>query len=262
MFCRFIELYRAEGIPIDMVMYQNEAYSYTPYPGCAWTSEGTIRFNKEYLRPTLEREHPEVQLYLGTFNTNRLDYVEKTVDGLKNEVMGLGIQWECREHLSALRERYPALHLISSESECGNGSMDWKAGDHTFHLLCDYIGRGCDEYFIWNFILQDNGESPWGWKQNALIQVDSKTKRFRYTAEYYAVKHFSHLVPPGSRMTGYVSRDESKGTPVIVFVRPDGKRVVIAGNQTDQERSVTVGLGKKHLNMTMPPHSFHSYIEQ
>jgi O-glycosyl hydrolase len=63
-------------------------------------------------------------------------------------------------------------------------------------------------------------------------------------------------------MTGYVSRDESKGTPVIVFVRPDGKRVVIAGNQTDQERSVTVGLGKKHLNMAMPPHSFHSYIEQ
>lgn len=262
MFCRFIELYRGEGIPIDMVMYQNEAYSYTPYPGCAWTSEGTIRFNKEYLRPTLEREHPEVQLYLGTFNTNRLDYVEKTVDGLKDDVMGLGIQWECREHLSALRERYPALHLISSESECGNGSMDWKAGEHTFHLLCDYIGRGCDEYFIWNFILQDNGESPWGWKQNALIQVDSKTKRFRYTAEYYAVKHFSHLVPPGSRMTGYVSRDESKGTPVIVFVRPDGKRVVIAGNQTDQERSVTVGLGKKHLNMAMPPHSFHSYIEE
>lgn len=29
-FCRFIEEYAAQGVPIDMVIYQNEAYSYTP----------------------------------------------------------------------------------------------------------------------------------------------------------------------------------------------------------------------------------------
>ena len=51
MFVRFIELYRKEGVPIDMVMYQNEAYSYTPYPGCPWTAEGTVRFNRDYLAP-------------------------------------------------------------------------------------------------------------------------------------------------------------------------------------------------------------------
>lgn len=45
-FCRFIDEYGKLGIPIDMVIYQNEAYSYTPYPGCPWTAEGTIRFNR------------------------------------------------------------------------------------------------------------------------------------------------------------------------------------------------------------------------
>lgn len=50
-FCKFIDAYKAQGVPIDMVIYQNEAYSYTPYPGCAWTAEGTIRFNKDYLAP-------------------------------------------------------------------------------------------------------------------------------------------------------------------------------------------------------------------
>ena len=48
MFCRFIDLYAEQGLPITKVMYQNEAYSYTPYPGCAWTAEGTLRFNNEY----------------------------------------------------------------------------------------------------------------------------------------------------------------------------------------------------------------------
>ena len=262
MFCRFIDLYREEGIPIDMVMYQNEAYSYTPYPGCAWTAEGTQRFNRDYLAPTLKAKHPDVKLYLGTFNTNRLDYVQKVVDGLKNDVLGLGIQWECREHLDTLRQRYPHLKLISSESECGNGSMDWRAGEHTFHLLCDYVGRGCDEYFIWNFILCGNGESPWGWKQNALIQVDAQNRTYRYTAEYYAVKHFSHFVTPGSRVLAYQSKDETKGTPVIAFLRPDGKRVIIVANLTSEPRSVSIDLGYRYsLTENLQPHSFHTFME-
>jgi len=262
MFCKFIDLYKEEGIPIDMVMYQNEAYSYTPYPGCAWTADGTIKFNKDYLAPTLRKLHPEVSLYIGTFNTNRTDYVEKIMDGVKDDVKGAGFQWEGRENLDAVRQRYPDLHLISSESECGNGSMDWSAGEHTFHLLCDYIGRGCDEYFIWNFILCDNGQSPWGWKQNALIQVDSKTHTHRYTAEYYAVKHFAHFVTPGSRMVGYQPWTKETGTQAIVFHRPDGKRIVIIGNTNDKTKTVSVKLGRKYLTATLYAHSFNTFVEK
>jgi glucosylceramidase len=48
--------------------------------------------------------------------------------------------------------------------------------------------------------------------------------------------------------------------PVIVFQRPDQKYVVIAGNQTDEQRTATVKLGKKYLNMTLPARSFNSYM--
>ena len=80
MFVKFIKLYRKEGVPIDMVMYQNEAYSYTPYPGCPWTAEGTVRFNRDYLAPALKAKAPGVKLYLGTFNTNRRSYIEQIFD--------------------------------------------------------------------------------------------------------------------------------------------------------------------------------------
>ena len=260
MFCKFIDLYREENIPIDMVMYQNEAYSYTPYPGCAWTAEGTLRFNRDYLIPTIREKHPEVEVNIGTLNTNRLDYVSQFIDGLKDEVKAIGLQWEGRYIIDSLRQRYPDLRFISTESECGNGSMDWRAGEHTFYLLADYIGRGCDEYYIWNFILCNQGRSAWGWKQNALVQVRSANRSHRYTPEFYAVKHFSNLVTPGSRMQGYVPREQTDGMPVIVFQRPDRKYVVIIGNQTDEQRTVTVKLGKKYLNVTLLPHSFNSYI--
>ena len=262
MFCKFIDLYAAENIPIDMVMYQNEAYSYTPYPGCAWTAEGTIRFNKDYLSPTLKEKHPEVKLYLGTFNTNRYDYVEKIVDGTKDYIEGLGFQWEGRENLDAVRQRYPELHLIQSESECGNGSMDWRAGEHTFYLLHEYIGRGCDEYFIWNFILCDQGQSSWGWKQNALVQVRSANKTYRYTPEYYAVKHFSHYVEPGSTMLAFQPWTRETGVQSIVFKRPDGKRVVICGNTNDEAKTLSVKLGERYLNVTVEGHSFNTFVEE
>ena len=87
-----------------MVIYQNEAYSYTPYPGCAWTAEGTVRFNRDYLGPTLRQKHPEVKLYLGTFNTNRVDYVQKIASDTKLQeyVSGMAFQPAAREPLPLL----------------------------------------------------------------------------------------------------------------------------------------------------------------
>ena len=49
--------------------------------------------------------------------------------------------------------------------------MDWKAGEHTFFLLNEYVGRGGEEYYVWNFILCDEGGSSWGWRQKALVLV-------------------------------------------------------------------------------------------
>ncbi|MGI6224445.1 MAG: glycoside hydrolase family 30 protein [Prevotella sp.] len=264
MFCRFIDLYAEQNIPIKMVMYQNEAYSYTPYPGCAWTAEGTQRFNSQYLAPTLKRLHPEVKLYLGTFNTNRLDYVEKILssDTLRQSIEGIGFQWEGRQILPKIRAKYPSFHYICSESECGTGAMDWKAGEHTFFLISDNLGNGCDEYYIWNFLLCDQGESPWGWRQNALVQVNSKTREMRYTAEYYALKHFSHFVSPGTRTLGYGSQELNNGVSAVAFCRPDNKYVVACMNTTDKSRTITVQLGKKYLNAQLRPHSFVTFFQK
>jgi len=261
-FCKFIDEYKKQGIPIDMVIYQNEAYSYTPYPGCPWTAEGTIRFNRDYLAPALRKNHPEVKLYIGTFNTNRLDHVQKIMadEGLRKCIDGAAFQWEGREILPKIKKEYPAFHYICSESECGNGSMDWKAGEHTFFLIADNMGNGTDEWFNWNFLLPDNGISPWGWTQNALIQVDSKKRTIRYTPEYFAVKHFSNIVSPGSQMVGYVPRTENNNTQVIVYRTPDNHHVVIAGNFNDKEYPLTIKISKRYLNVILQPHSFNSFI--
>lgn len=61
---------------------------------------------------------------------------------------------------------------------------------------------------------------------------------------------------------GYTPREQTGGVPVIVFKRPDNRYVVIIGNQTDTERSTTVKLGKKYINMTLPAHSMRTFISR
>ena len=259
-FSKFVDAYKEQGVPIDMVIYQNEAYSYTPYPGCAWTADGTVRFNRDYLGPTLRSKNPGVKLYLGTFNTNRQDHVEKILSdpGLRDEISGVAFQWEGREILPEIRSQYPEFSYICSESECGNGNMDWQAGEHTFFLIGDNIGKGCDEWYNWNFLLPKKGRSRWGWEQNALVELDPDTRTLRYTPEYYAVKHFSNLIGQGAEIVGFVPRSEST-TPIVVARNPDGKYVAVAGNFSDSAFPVTIEVDGKYLNVTLLPHSFNTF---
>lgn len=260
-FCKFISAYKEEGIPISMIMYQNEAYSYTNYPGCAWTPEGTIRFNVEYLAPALKEQHPGVKLYMGTINTNRFDLVDKILSDprMSQTVEGVGFQWEGGQILPRIREKYPQYKYVQTESECGWGSFDWRAAEHTFGLMNHYLGNGCDEYTFWNAILADSGESGWGWKQNALIRVDSQKKTATYTPEYYAVKHYSHFITPGSKLLTYKSSGEDK-KPVLVLLNPQGEYIIVAGNFQDQPQQLSVKIGKKYIEVTLDAHSLNTFI--
>ena len=259
MFCKFIDAYKQEGIPVYMVMYQNEAYSYTPYPGCAWTPEGTIRFNVEYLAPALKEQHPDVSLIMGTINTNRFEVLDEVLSDprMKDAVDGVGFQWEGGQILPKIREKYPNYKYVQTESECGWGSVDWKAGEHTFGLMNHYLGNGCDEYTFWNIILADEGISPWGWKQNSVIRVDSKTGIATFTPEYYAIKHYSNAIAPGSRLLQYQGRETKR--PIMVFMTPANKYVVVAGNFEDKPENMVVKIGNKYLEATLAPHSFNTF---
>ena len=113
--------------------------------------------------------------------------------------------------MSAVHENWPQYEMVQTESECGGGTFDWKAAAHTFYLCNRYLAGGVTTYTYWNAILQDGGYSSWGWKQNALVQVNSSSKTAKYCAEFYAYKHYTHLIPAGSKIR--FRMNSSKKTP-------------------------------------------------
>ena len=264
-FCRCIEAFGLSGIPIKRVMYQNEAYSYPPYPGCPWTPKGAALFNAEYLAPALKEKHPDVELYLGTINTDRFEEVDSILSDAhvigKDLFQGIGFQWEGSRIISDVRQKYPFLKVVQTESECGCGSFDWRGALHTFAIINDYLGKGCEEYTFWNVILCDDGKSSWGWKQNALIRVDSKEKTAEFTPEYYAVMHYSHFVSAGTMLVN-AFHGRIGEAPTAIFITPEGKYVVVTANRDDKVEAVlSIKFGAERLDVVLPPNSMHTFVE-
>lgn len=98
-----------------------------------------------------------------------------------------------------------------------------------------------------------------------MVQVDGKTRKPRYTAEFFAYKHFCHFIAPGDEMVAYAGRNYSK-TPVVVYKKkPKGGKsvpsyIVVAGNFTDKPALLNVRLHGKYLNIEAAPHSFNTYL--
>ena len=256
-FDKFIQAYKAEGINITALAYQNEAYSNTPYPGCSWTAATTGKFLGKYLGPYMAEHQPDLTLIVGTMNTNRYD-VFKTIlesEGVSTYCKQVGFQWEGGQQIANIRRDFPGFELVQTESECGSGTFDWNAAAHTFQLCNHYLANGVTTYTYWNAILKDNGASNWGWVQNALVQVNSTSKTAKYCPEFYAYKHYTHLIPAGSVI---LKCDESN--LLTSALTPDGNVVIVIGNEGSSEKVLTVNVDGTMLTCTVAPKSFASYV--
>lgn len=259
-FVKFVQSYKEMGINIGRVMFQNEPWAYSIYPACAWTPDGIIRFNVEYLVPTVKKNLPGVEVYLGTLNTNRIEYVQKILEDprMKDAVEGIGFQWWGGQILPKIREQYPNYKYVQTENECGWGKFSWKDSERTFELMNHYLGNGCEEYTFWNAILCDRGTSSWGWNQNAMLRINSATAEITYTPEYFAAKHFCNKVVPGTKILAFKEPGDDK-LPAMILQTPDGKFLVIAGNFNDESKKIIVELAGKYLEVELDAHSYNTF---
>ena len=232
-FGKFIDAYKAEGIDIFMVMPQNEPNSDQVFPSCTWTPDGLVSFLK-YLEPEMASRDVDVP-----------------------SIKGMGFQWAGKDALPELHRRHPSLPCYQTEQECGDGRNDWRGAMHSWDLMKHYFGNGVQSYFYWNTSLLDGGISTWMWRQNSLVVVNKEKGTYRYSPEYYVLKHASHYVQPGARVLSL------GGTyaDALGFLNPDGRIVLLLANQSDAPQTVSVeGLPGRPRAVTLPAGSINTLV--
>lgn len=254
---KFIDAYKENGINISLLQFQNEPYTKHQWPNCSWVPKSMAHFIGKYLGPVFSEKHPKVDLWFGTFNCNKmedLDCVMQDEDASKY-IRGIGLQWEGKDIVADVYQKYPAMKLMQTENECGGGTFDWGAAEHTFDLINTYLNGGVNSYMYWNMVLQDEGASTWGWKQNAMIRIDSQTQKIIYTPEFYVMKHLSHYVKKGAYRLNVL-----KGDNVLAFKNPDGQIVILCTNKSTGERDVRIACKGYVMDIKLAPKTFNTII--
>ena len=254
-FSKYVQAYQNEGINIASVQVQNEI-AYSPqWPSCTWRAEDIAYFIKEHLGPRFEADSLETELWLGTINSGRPEYVKTVLDNADaaKYIKGIGFQWGGKNAIGAISKEYPSYRYMQTESECGNGEKNWSSAEHTWDLLYHYLVRGANSYMYWNMILDSSGKSSWGWPQNSLISINKDTKEVEYTPEFFLMKHLSHFVLLGAKRV-----DVSNPDNVLAFENTDGTIVIILANKSTEDRVEVLAVKDKIINLSLKPKSFNT----
>ncbi|MCS2890854.1 beta-glycosidase [Parabacteroides faecis] len=255
-FKKFIEAYRKEGIRIFMVMPQNEFNSCQPFPSCTWLASGLATFVGRYLGPAMQEVG--VDLMFGTMERPNPVLVDTLLtDPLsRNYISGVGFQWAGKKAVGDIHKRYSNLKIYQTEQECGDGRNDWDGCTYSWNLLKHYLNNGTNVYEYWNISLEEGGLSRWGWSQNSLVTVDKNTRKYKYTYEYYLMKHASHYVLPGARFLPV----SGEFTDMMAFRNPDGSYVLIIHNPETTGRKPVIKMGNRTIVVPVKPQSFNTVL--
>lgn len=71
-FSKFITAYKSNGVPLRGVTVQNEPEFPAPWEACSYTPETEADFVGYHLGPQLERDHPDVRIFM--FDHNKVSY--------------------------------------------------------------------------------------------------------------------------------------------------------------------------------------------
>jgi len=255
---KFVQEYDKEGIKVYAVHFQNEPYTYNQWPNCKWTAHAMRDFVSKYLGPTFKKENVQSQIWFGTINNGNLAVFDTVLSDpeTRKYISGVGFQYEGRNVVADIYRKYPELKRMQTETPCGDGTFDWKSAENTFKTIKFYMDKGINAYMYWNMILDNTGQSSWGWKQNAQVTIDKITKKVTYTPEFYLFKHLSYFVTPGSVKI----KCEGSFNNLLAFMTPQGKVIVIAVNTNVSPKLVSVKVGDKSFTVTLPAKSFNSFV--
>lgn len=262
--CRYIEEFQKGGFKVERISIQNEPKAVQTWDSCIFTAEQEKMFLRDHLHPALVRHGLDgIEVFIWDHNKERIyERVRDTVDDTtRGMVAGAAFHWYSGDHFEALdmvRQQYPELKLITSEScieyrfhaaqdELGNN-------EKLAHELMGDLNHGINAFYDWNILLDEQGgpNHVGNWCYAAFM-YDKKEKRLHTKLLKQFYYHFAHYIIPGSRRIGmskYTGQLEA-----TAFHRPDGSLAIVLFNAGAESLPVNLRLDGQIAELTLQARS-------
>jgi len=257
-FVKYIQLMRAEGLTINAVTIQNEPEHGGNNPSMLMTAVEQNEFIKNHLGPAFKKAGITTEIVIWDHNADHPNYpIEILNDAITKSFISATAFHLYLGHESALskvHEAHPDRKIYFTEQWTGaKGNF---AGDfmwHMQHIVIGTMSNWSSLVLEWNLANDPNfgPHTPGGCTEclGALTIAGTEIKR---NVSYYIIGQVAPFIPAGSSRI----QTKSKNPQIIAigFIRPDGKKVLLALN-TGKECLYTIDFEKKKYNLTLPEKS-------
>jgi len=236
-FVKFIQAYRALGIPIYAVSVQNEpTYTNPIRPTCVWTGAQMATFVASYLGPALDAAGlSDVKIIVGDDNWS--DTADLYPAALSPAAMPYVHAIAFHAYTGDPTEQLTVLDMLEGDQQIWfteMRSLQSESLPTAMDLMCrtlgiDTVRNGASWITLWNLALDQSGNPTQGSPgRRGVLTVDTTNPgSVTRNPEYAMLRHLGqHLVP------GAVRVKATSTLPAVAFRNPDGGIVTFLYNPT------------------------------
>jgi glucosylceramidase len=259
-FVKFLQAYAAEGVPIQAVTVQNECDTDQDgrMPACTWAQEYEMRFVKNHLGPTLEKNQLSTKIWILDHNYNLWGRAVAELDDSDVRKFCNAAAFHgyvgTPDQMTKFHEAHPDAQIYWTEGGPDytqpDYMTDWAKWGKTF---TDVLRNWSQSITGWNLALDEKGRPNIGpFSCGGVVTIHSRSREITRCGQYWAFAHFSRNVRRGAKRVD--SDCKLPGVSQVAFENPDGKIVLVIANP-GAEKTVTVKQADRMAEIALPADS-------
>lgn len=267
-FQKFLEGYKAEGVPIDAVTVQNEtdAEQEGKMPACVWAQEAEMEFVAKYLGPALKKAGLGTKIWILDHNYSLWGRVIDQLSDPEVYEYADGVAWHGyvgdAAAMSRVHEAFPAKPSYWTEGGPDISQPDYQTDftkwTESFNEILNNWARSIT---AWNLALDEKGNPNIGpFPCGGVVTVENGSHKVTRSGQYWAFAHFSRHVKRGAKVfatNGLAPATHKAEVSHSGFVNADGTHVVVVANRGAEKR-VQLAMGTSVLELELPADSVHT----
>jgi glucosylceramidase len=262
-FVKYIQGMQNEGIVIDAVTIQNEPENPKNTPSMIMTAGEQAQFVKNNLGPAFRAAGIQTKIIVFDHNCDHPEYPMAIFDDpqAKQYIDGSAFHLYVGEveALSKVHNAHPDRNVYFTEQwTSGEGDFSGDLQWHTKNLIIGATRNWSRNVLEWNLAADPNfnphtDDGGCTICQGALT-IGEDVKR---NVSYYIIAHASKFVPAGSVR---IESNLIDGISNVAFITPEGKKVLVAVNDTKSDKNFSVRSNGKTFKATLPNGSVGTFI--
>lgn len=262
-FVKYLQAMKAKGITIDAITVQNEPQHGGNNPSMVMSAGQQGDFVKNHLGPAFQAAGVTAKIIIWDHNCDNPNYpitilsdpaAKAYIDGSAFHLYGGDIS-----ALSTVKNAHPDKNLYFTEQWTGaNGTF---SGDLQWHVKNVVVGSARNHakaIIEWNLASDPNYDphTPGGCSE-CKGAITATTTNYTRNVSYYIIAHASKFVPMGSVRIG---SNDAGGIFSAAFVRPDGKKVLVAVNDNTSTTTFVIKYKGSTVQATLTKGAVGTYV--